>query len=104
VLLERPQRVPLLPAVAVVGDEGGATLGHDPINEISNEDAEDGVLFKKTKKNAALEQIVSHHARFTRRGGVTSVSTGKPFCRSGESGNANSIYREFLGSREMIFN
>jgi hypothetical protein len=32
-----------------------------------------------------------------------SVSTGKPFCHSRESGNANSISREFSGSRELIF-
>jgi hypothetical protein len=33
----------------------------------------------------------------------SSVSTGKPFCHSRESGNANSISREFPGSRELIF-
>jgi hypothetical protein len=33
----------------------------------------------------------------------TSVSTGKPLCHSRESGNANSISREFPGSREFIF-
>jgi hypothetical protein len=34
---------------------------------------------------------------------TSSVSTGKPFCHSRESGNANSISREFPGSRELIF-
>jgi hypothetical protein len=33
---------------------------------------------------------------------LSSVSTGKPFRHSRESGNANSIYREFPGSRELI--
>jgi hypothetical protein len=32
-----------------------------------------------------------------------SVSTGKQFCHSRESGNANSISREFPGSRELMF-
>jgi hypothetical protein len=34
---------------------------------------------------------------------ATSVSTGKPFGHSRESGNANYISREFPGSRELIF-
>jgi hypothetical protein len=32
-----------------------------------------------------------------------SVSTGKPFCHSRESGNANNISREIPGSRELMF-
>jgi hypothetical protein len=34
---------------------------------------------------------------------LPSVSTGKPFCHSRESGNQNTISREFPGSRELIF-
>jgi hypothetical protein len=34
---------------------------------------------------------------------VASVSTGKPFCHSRESGNATAISWEFPGSRELIF-
>jgi hypothetical protein len=37
------------------------------------------------------------------REGGSSVSTGKPFCHSRESGNANAISREFSGSLELIF-